>query len=120
MNTVKVTDHLPEYKRSLYNVLDDALRSGARDIHIKAKERAPYRKGGLRSNSIFNSPKPLTWRISFWIEYARYQEFGGDGRRVVRRYTTPGTGAHYLQRSGDEVKDKLAGTLRMHATRARA
>lgn len=37
------------------------------------------------------------------IEYARYQEFGGDGVRVVRHYTTPGTQAHYLRDAGDSV-----------------
>lgn len=37
------------------------------------------------------------------LAYARYQEFGGDGRRVVRHYTTPGTHAHYLKQSGDAV-----------------
>lgn len=37
------------------------------------------------------------------IEYARFQEFGGDGRRVVKNYTTDGTQAHYLKESGDSV-----------------
>lgn len=37
------------------------------------------------------------------IPYARYQEFGGDGHREVRNYTTPGTQAHYLRDAGDTV-----------------
>jgi hypothetical protein len=40
------------------------------------------------------------------LAYARYQEFGGDGRRVVRNYTTPGTHAHYLKQSGDAVSKR--------------
>ena len=40
-----------------------------------------------------------TVKVSFGngIPYARYQEFGGDGYRVVKNYTTPGTQAHYLR-----------------------
>ena len=42
-------------------------------------------------------------RFGNGIPYARYQEFGGDGKRVVRNYTTPGTQAHYLRDAGNSV-----------------
>lgn len=119
MNAVKVVDNLPSFQRSLYNVLNDALNSGARDIHVAAKTKAPYQKGSLRSNSDFRQQQFLKWRVSFWVEYARFQEFGGDGKRIVKRYTTPGTGAHYLQSSGDFIANKLSSTLKIHANRAR-
>lgn len=42
-------------------------------------------------------------RFGNGIAYARYQEFGGDGKRVVRNYTTEGTQAHYLRDAGESV-----------------
>lgn len=47
-------------------------------------------------------------KISFGggsVAYAAYQERGHrfDGSRQVHNYTTPGTGAHYLEESGKQV-----------------
>lgn len=119
MSRVTVEDKLPSFKRSLYNVMDDALREGARDTLIQAKSNAPFKKGSLRSNSDTTKRTKLSWRISFWIEYARFQEFGGDGRRRVRKYSTSGTGAHYLGRAGDAQAKKMRGILNKHSRRAR-
>ncbi len=115
-----VNDKLPQFTRSLYNVLDDAMREGARDGLIAAKTRAPFYKGGLRSESEVKRISSLFWRISFWKEYARFQEFGGDGKRTVRNYSHSGTGKHYLKTSGDEQAERIASLARKHGIRARA
>lgn len=116
---MKVVDNLPRFKRNLYSVLDDAFNEAGRDVLIKARTRAPFQQGPLRSNSDTHKVKPLHQRISFWLEYARFQEFGGDGVRRVRNYSTPGTGKGYLKTSGDEVAKKLNMTFRKHAQRAK-
>jgi len=116
----KVKDKLPQYKRSLYSVLDDALRDGSKDILINAKNKAPFAKGALRSNSNNNQAGRLKWRVSFWVEYARFQEFGGNNKRVVNNYTTPGTGKAYLKTAGDNQVVKIASSFKKHAQRARA
>jgi hypothetical protein len=118
--SVRVNDKLPTFKRNLYNALNDALADGSKDILIKAKTRAPYKKGALRANSETRQQKVLSWRTSFWIEYARFQEFGGDNKRRVQNYSTPGTGKEYLKKSGDEVAESLVMTLKKHTQRARA
>lgn len=115
-----INDKLPSFTRSLYNVLDDALREGARDTLISAKNKAPFSKGNLRAESEVKKNVSLSWRISFWMEYARFQEFGGDSKRRVRKYSHSGTGAHFLKDSGDEQAEKLNMTIRKHAQRARA
>jgi hypothetical protein len=115
-----INDKMPSFTRSLYNVLDDALREGARDTLINAKDKAPFSKGGLRSESEVKKNTNLSWRISFWIEYARFQEFGGDSKRRVRKYSHSGTGAHFLKNSGDEQATKMNMILRKHSQRARA
>ncbi len=116
---VIIDDKLPRFKQSLYSVLNDAFREAARDGLIKAKDRAPFDKGGLRSDSEVKSIAPLYWRISFWKEYARFQELGGDSKRRVRRYSTSGTGKGFLKKSGDEQAAKLTLTIRKHTGRAR-
>lgn len=118
--TVRVINRLPQFSRSAESVLDDALKEGARDILITAKQKAPFRKGGLRSDTWIKSPSKLVQRISFWKEYARFQEFGGDSKRRVRNYTTAGTGKAYLKTAGDDVVKRMPSILKKHAGRARA
>jgi len=117
--SLRVDDKLPKYKSSLYAVLEDALTDGSRDILIRAKTKAPYKKGGLRSNSDNHQEGRLKWRVSFWVEYARFQEFGGDSKKRIINYSTPGTGKAFLKSSGDEQVTKLANQIKMHAGRAR-
>ena len=118
--SVKVKDRLPQFRNSLYNVLDDAIGEAARDTLIDAKNKAPYKDGGLRRESDTKQIKKMHHRVSFWAEYARFQEFGGDARRRVRNYTTSGTGKAYLKNAGDKNSKKLVMTLRKHAWRAKA
>lgn len=116
---MRVVNNLPRFSRTLYNVLDDALLEGARDILIKSKERAPFKQGALRSQSETHRVKFLHQRVSYWVEYARFQEMGGDGLRRIRNYTSPGTGKGFLKKSGNEVADRINMTLAKHARRAR-
>ena len=117
---VVVIDKLPKFRLSAKKVLGDALREAGTDVLINTKERAPFKKGGLRGESHVKPIHPLLYRVSFWMEYARFQEFGGDSKRRVRKYTTSGTGKHYLKSSGDEAVDKLNLTFAKHGRRARA
>ncbi len=116
---IRVNDKLPAFKRSLDNVLDDAFREAARDLLINAKTRAPFDKGGLRSDTEIKKVKERHYRVSFWKEYARFQEFGGDSKRKVRNYKTSGTGKGFLKKSGDEQAKKLNLIIRKHTQRVR-
>lgn len=77
----------------------------AMDIEIFAKNRVPV-KHGLLSASIrhFRGSKGL-YRVEANKEYAAYQEAGmaKDGTRIVKNYTTPGTGPHWFQGAIDKV-----------------
>jgi len=116
----RVVDKMPVFTVALKNSLNDALADASRDVLINAKNRAPFKKGALRSNSENKQMKRLHWRISFWVEYARFQEFGGDRKRRVRKYSTPGTGSGYLSKSGKEAVTKLTPIIKKHVIRARA
>ncbi len=117
--SVKVVNKLPSFARRVANVFDDAMGETAKDILISSRQTAPFQKGALRRESDIRQLRPLLWRISYWIEYARFQEMGGDARRRVRNYSTSGTGAHFLKNAGDEQVKKLNGTLRKHAMRVK-
>lgn len=105
---------MPQFKRSLYNVMDDAFKEGARDALINAKTKAPFQKGGLRSDADINKEGALHWRIAFYKEYASVQEL-----KEHRNYTTAGTGAHFLKNAGDEQREKLKLIAKKHAQRVR-
>lgn len=114
-----IIDKMPSFSRSVDSIMEDALREGGRDVLIKAKTKAPFQKGGLRSESDVSSQGKLKQRISFWKEYARFQEFGGDGKRRIRKYSSSGTGAHFLKDSGDEQAQKMNMIFKKHGLRAR-
>lgn len=116
---VKVTDKMPSFKRSAYQVLDDALKEGAKDTLINAKKKAPHDKGDLRSETEFKRVGPLHQRVSFWMEYARFQEFGGDSKRTVRKYKHAGVGKGFLKKAGDEQAKIINRTFFKHGKRAK-
>lgn len=118
--SVTVIDKLPVFAKEMANIMDDAIAETAKDILIGSRQRAPFDKGALRRESDIRQMKLLLWRVSYWVEYARFQELGGTANRRVRNYTTSGTGAHFLQQSGDEQVKKLVGTITKHAGRVRA
>ena len=117
--SVKINDKLPQFRRNLYAVMDDALKEGSGDLLRKAKQRAPFKAGQLRGETEAKRVSPLKWRTSFWKEYARFQEFGGDSSHRVRNYSYAGTGKRYLKSSGDEVAQRLKLQFIKHAKRAR-
>lgn len=114
---VKVVDNSLLFTSKLKNVLSTALNESSRDILILARNRAPYKQGGLRLNSDATQQSLLNYRVNYYIEYARFQEFGGDNKRVVRHYTTSGTGKNYLNGAGSIIFKKMDGTIRKHCNR---
>ena len=125
MSDVRIIDKMPQFKRSLYSVMGDALKEATRDTVINSKAKAPYSgKGHLRADVGIRRTSRLSYTVYYGDnnakDYARFQEFGGDGTRKVRKYTTPGTGAHFLRDAGNEQARKIDRTFKKHAMRAKA
>lgn len=62
----------------------------------------PIKSGNLQSTGIVdtrNNGMETFVQFGNGLKYARYQEFAPDGWK----YTTPGTGNHYLKTAGDSV-----------------
>lgn len=121
MANLKITDRMPQFKRSMVQRLDEAIGELANDIHRKASMRyAPFKDGRLRGDSHARKMATLNWRVEFNVEYALAQEQGYAGSKIFRQYTTAGTGKRFLRRAGDEESKKAVLLLKKHGSRARA
>lgn len=116
-SSAKVNDRMPQFRTKMVALLDQGIGEAAKDTLIDARNNAPFKGGELRRSSDTQQRRLLSHRVSFWIEYARYQEFGGDASRKVRNYTTGGTGKHYLRDAGNKNVTKLKLILKKHASR---
>jgi hypothetical protein len=110
-----VNDRMPIWKPLMIQYMDDAIMDAASDIATLSKRRAPFKTGDLRRRMTVKKPRRLVRTVGYYIEYARFQEFGGDNRRTVRKYSTAGTGAHYLRNAGDQVAGKIKYKFKKHA-----
>lgn len=123
MNKMIVEDKMPQMKRSIDSVMEDALNEGCKEIIDAAIKRTPHKDGSLRADKGTSSEgklkKAVWWGNSAASEYTLFQEFGGDEKRQVKSYTTPGTGAHFLKDAGDKVALKMNSTFQKHGMRAR-
>lgn len=119
MSTI-VEDHFPRFSSNVARVLDEGLGEMASDILITARVVTPFDKGQLRADSDVHKMGALNWRVRYHKEYALVQEQGHAGGRQFRNYTTAGTGAGYLKKSGDKINKKAISLLKKHAGRARA
>lgn len=109
---IKIIDNIVKFVKAEANATDRALNRMAVDIERLAKVRVPVDKGQLKSSGGHRRVGFLNYRTEFNKEYAAYQEFGGDGKRVVKRYTTPGTGKFYLKSSGDQIAEQAVTYIR--------
>jgi hypothetical protein len=112
-----VNNKLPAFGRTAVNLADDALAELASDALRGARERAPFQKGALRRESHAKKIKQGHFQVSFWMEYARFQEFGGNAAKRVRQYSATGTGAHYLRNAGDAQLKRFGYVMKKHLGR---
>lgn len=115
MNKVRIDDRMPRFKRRMVVALDTAMRESSGKILAEATLKAPKDKGHLRADVEINHDRPLHWRISFNKEYAAAQEAGRTRGYKIRKYTTPGTGAHFLENAGDNETDRIVNRFRKHS-----
>lgn len=104
---VDYKDNSKEWLTVFKTNVSSALGAMAESIRGRATMTVPRKNGylaesgrvqgtGLEREVIFGSSS---------VPYAAYQERGMrfDGSRVVRNYTTPGTGSRYLQNAFESV-----------------
>jgi hypothetical protein len=101
--TVKITDNSTRFAKNVQGSADLVLSRMAIDIERAAKLQVPKDKKRLLQSGRHERKAHLRYEVSFNTKYARYQHEGGDGKRTVRNYTTPGTKSHYLSDPGNAV-----------------
>lgn len=116
MSRIKVTDNTDEFIKKVAKGADRALEHMAIDVEILAKTKnVPVKDGKLQNTIVHVKRGFLKWVVPADTEYARFQEFGGDGQgKVVRNYSTAGTGKHYMKKSGDAIKSKATTYYKQH------
>lgn len=82
------------------------LINAAGDILTESTPRTPYRKGELRQMRRV-VPQQKGARIEWRARHAAPQNAGQARGRVFRNYTTPGTGADFVQFGLDKVLPRL-------------
>lgn len=105
---VTLTDNSAALLKSEEARLQVGLGRIAQAILGTARSKVPRKDGNL-ANTGRVSGTGNEREITFGgqgIKYAHAQEKGTNGIVVFSHYTTPGTGAHYLEQSGEIVAKK--------------
>lgn len=100
---MKVINKLLDFVRKNSGAMDVALNRMAVDVERLSKAQVPLKHGQLRSSGSHVKNGPLSYSVSYNKKYARFQEFGGDDKRVVKNYSKPGTKSFYLRDAGKEI-----------------
>lgn len=103
---VTIIDKSKKFIKANYDALDRALNVMAIDIERISKNVVPFKRGHLKASGKHFRIGYLLYKVYYHKEYARYQEFGTDGSKVVRHYTMAGKKKFYLRDSGREVARK--------------
>lgn len=105
VGSVTIKDYSSSWLNKTNASLSQAIQSMCLSIKNTSQLVVPKDSKALTRSARIERIDNDTMAVSYGkgLAYARYQEFGGDGRRVVRNYTTPGTHAHFLKQSGDAV-----------------
>jgi len=96
-----IRDNTVEIRTQMKTNLPLALRFMANDVKREAEPITPKKHGFLRANVTVDAGGKRA-KIHWGQKYAEYQERGYTNG-PVRRYTTPGTKAHFAETSVKKV-----------------
>ena len=118
---IRVTNKTSRFTSVNERVMETALEQMSLDVEILAVAKVPYKGGDLQRSVEHKRVGRLHHRTQFNEDYAAYQERGKrrDGTRVVRRYTTPGTGKGFLKGAGQQVDKQKMKYVKQAANNAR-
>ncbi len=108
-NRVKIINNLRKFVKKDREAGDIAFERMAVDILRLSKVRVPHGDTGiLESSGRYRKIGIMKYVVEYGQEgaakaYARFQEYGGDGKRVVRNYTKSGSGKAFLRGSADDI-----------------
>lgn len=112
--SVKIIDNTGIIKSQTQQRASTFLRVATENILTNAKPNTPKKLGNL-SRDVLRRVNGLHAEIEWRKVYAQYQERGrrADGSRVVKKYTTPGTGPHFAENAVKKVIDNINTIARL-------
>jgi len=118
---VRVVDKSNQFVAENRRQMDSALERMATDIQTIGKVKVPLKSGNLQDQFSTKRLGIMHHQVRVDEDYASYQERGmrKDGSRVVRRYTTPGTGKNFLKGAGQQVAPRAIQYIKQAASRAK-
>lgn len=108
-NRVKIINNMKKFVKKDREAGDIAFERMAVDILRLSKVRVPHGDTGmLESSGRYRKLDTMKYVVEYGQEgpskaYARFQEYGGDGNRIVRNYTKSGSGKAFLRGPADEI-----------------
>lgn len=102
---IEFKSNIPQVKFETKNQLSLMIRMMIEDVHLKSVPKTPFKGGDLRAmvgKQINGTTGIIEWRAP----YAEYQERGFTSG-PVRHYTTPGTQAHFVEESVEDVMNNV-------------
>lgn len=119
MSKLTIVDNILKFTVEATKAFDRSLNRMAIDIERLSKQQVPHNKGQLKSSGFHRKVGTLKYEVVYNKEYARFQEFGGDGKRVVRNYSKPGKKAFYLRDPGDLVSSRSLQYIKNESSKIR-
>ncbi len=117
---VTLTDNSGQWFNHNIALMGKVLQIMGKTVINEADVRVPRKSNALRDSHRVVELNPKAVAVIYGggaIKYGDYQERGmrRDGTRVVKKYTTPGTGKEYLQDSGKKVVKRGIKWLLSHS-----
>lgn len=115
--SVKTVDNIMRFYKLTATSMDNAIGKMAKDVKQIASIRVPYLSGDLQASIKPVKKAMMHHRVEVGgggINYAHYQEAGQrkDGSHRVRKYSTPGTGKHFLKDAGESVEKNVINYIK--------
>lgn len=118
---VRTIDRSKEFVKENESVMEKAFTRMGGDMVLLTRMFQPYKDGKLSAGTSHKKIGKLKHRVVVDEDHASYQERGKrkDGSHVVRKYTTPNTGAHFLARAGQKIAENTLNYIKQAANSIR-
>jgi hypothetical protein len=123
-NKIIVTNNIRKFVKANDEHMSNAVEKMADDTLKLAQVDVPLDQGVLQKSGEVEKKDDMQFTVWFGktgdaSDYAAAQEAGFTRGHPIKNYSTPGTGAHFLQRAGDRIAKIAIQYLKQAADRVK-